>query len=286
MVRSTLIPLSPCQLTHCWTVSARRGSGSACRSHNCRCGPASLRSANWHCARRWSDRGPAAIVDLGQIGGGDGDLDGAGHREGHVAVDTDRLAGAKVERGNAIFARLAGNQRASCCSREMSSARWPRPRAGPRTPKAIPEPPNSRIAAPALLSVEPPSSIAEIAKSFPNDRDSRHGTAQNIHGFGAFPVAVRILGRLLAYRKACDHLDRHTELVELRLYLGGVADHHPDEAAWDRSRRGSPGRGWPRSGAILGGQRSRNNCRTAEQIVGHHRRSTAPDGFEPARKLH
>jgi hypothetical protein len=48
----------------------------------------------------------AAGIDFGQISGGDRDLHRAGHREGHVAVDANDVAGRQVERRQAVVAGI------------------------------------------------------------------------------------------------------------------------------------------------------------------------------------
>jgi hypothetical protein len=45
-------------------------------------------------------------VDLGEIGGSNGDLHRACHRKSLMAVEADLLAGRKVQRGDAIFAGI------------------------------------------------------------------------------------------------------------------------------------------------------------------------------------
>ena len=72
-------------------------------------------------------QGAAAMLNLGEIIGGDRDLDGARHREWLVAVDADQFAAAQVERGDADIPGGGGDQRGKLIFERAEARRRSRP---------------------------------------------------------------------------------------------------------------------------------------------------------------
>ena len=109
----------------------------------------------------------AAIFDLGEIIGGDRDLDRAGHRERLVAANADQFASLQVERGDAIASGPGLDERGELLLEGLHRRRRGRQR-GLREEREEPEKcRNEPHASPASL-VKINGSIALISKSFLN----------------------------------------------------------------------------------------------------------------------
>ena len=67
----------------------------------------------------------------------------------------------------------------------------------------------------------------------------RRRRQKSAHVEQAFPNCLTALWRRSPLRRL-DHLDRHSELLELRLELGRIADDHPGEALGIERARASP----------------------------------------------